>query len=69
MSGKRNRAISRMVRQIAEGKQNVDHRKTRNNLKKMLKAVRKSGNVDHINQMHVDTNAFAKDSTHISALL
>jgi hypothetical protein len=68
MSGKRNRAISRMVSQISEGKQNVNYRTTRNNLKKMLSDVTKRGNVDHIEQMNEDIRLFSKDSEHRSPL-
>lgn len=69
MSGRRNRAISRMVSQIAQGKQNVDHRKTRNNLKKMLKAVRKGTNEDHKDQMYSDLRSFSTDCEHVSQIL
>ena len=63
MNGRTCRALNRMVSQISNSvpEKDLNHRKTKKNLKKIIKAIKKSSNVNWKKQLNFDIQSLSRD--------
>lgn len=71
MNGRTARAVSRMVNQISQSvpEKDLNYRKTRKNIKAMLRKIKKGTDSVQKAIMHKDLSCFSRDPAYHSAII